>query len=55
MDFHALPAEIKDPHIRRVMKESAKDFSHEEVARRYIEIYEQMLTRPLVEQEAGEK
>jgi hypothetical protein len=37
------------------MKESAKEFSHEEVARRYIEIYEQMLARPLVEKEAGEE
>jgi ADP-glucose type glycogen/starch synthase len=55
MDFHALPAETKDPQIRRVMKESAKEFSHQEVARRYIEIYEQMLARPLVEKEAGEE
>jgi starch synthase len=53
MDFHALPAEVKEPQIRRVMVESAKQFSHEEVARRYIEIYEQMLARPLVEKEAG--
>jgi starch synthase len=55
MDFHGLPAGKKDPQIRRVMKESAKEFSHEEVARRYIEIYEQMLARPLVEKEAGEE
>jgi starch synthase len=54
MEFHALPFEVKEPQIRRVMEESAKEFSHEEVARRYIEIYEQMLARPLVEQEAGE-
>ena len=55
MDFHALPFETKEPQIRRVMKESRKEFSHEEVARRYIEIYEQMLARPLVEKEAGEE
>ncbi|QTN34057.1 glycogen/starch synthase [Akkermansiaceae bacterium] len=55
MEFHALPFEIREPQIRRVMKESKKEFSHEEVARRYIEIYEQMLARPLVEQEAGEE
>ncbi len=53
--FYALPSETKDPQIRRVIKESAKEFSHEEVARRYIEIYEQMLARPLVEQKAGEE
>lgn len=55
MEFYALPFEVKEPQIRRVMKESSKQFSHQEVARRYIEIYEEMLARPLVEQEAGEK
>jgi ADP-glucose type glycogen/starch synthase len=54
MDFHALPAEIRERELRRVMKESARDFSHQEVARRYIAIYEQMLERPLVETESGE-
>jgi starch synthase len=54
MEFYALPTELRDSQIRRVMRESAKEFSHEEVARRYIEIYEQMLARPLVEKEAGE-
>jgi len=55
MEFDALPLETRDIQIRRVIRESAKEFSHEEVARRYIEIYEEMLARPLVEQEAGEK
>lgn len=54
MEFYALPREAKEPQIRRVMKESAKEFSHEEVARKYIEIYEEMLARPLVENLAGE-
>lgn len=54
MEFHALPQEARDPQVERVMRESKKEFSHEEVARRYIEIYEQMLARPLVEQAAGE-
>ncbi len=54
MEFHELPAEIKEREIRRVMQESASEFSHKEVARRYIEIYEQMLERPLVETESGE-
>ncbi len=53
MHFHNLPEETRDPQIRRVMEQSAKEFSHEEVARRYIEIYEEMLARPLVENEAG--
>ncbi|MBC7980636.1 MAG: glycogen/starch synthase [Armatimonadetes bacterium] len=55
MDFHALPDEAKGPQIQRVIRESIKEFSHQEVARRYIEIYEEMLARPLVEKEAGEE
>lgn len=55
MEFHALPTETREPQIRRIMRESAKEFSHEEVARRYIAIYEDMLARPLVEKEAGEE
>jgi ADP-glucose type glycogen/starch synthase len=54
MDFYGLPDEIKNPQIRRVMLDSVERFSHKEVARRYIEIYEQMLDRPLVETESGE-
>ncbi|MBJ7395204.1 MAG: glycogen/starch synthase [Akkermansiaceae bacterium] len=53
MDFYALPEEIREREIRRVMIESAKEFSHKEVARRYINIYEEMLARPLVEKESG--
>ena len=55
LEFYSLPREAKEPQIRRVMKESAKEFSHEEVARKYIAIYEEMLARPLVENEAGEE
>lgn len=54
MEFHSLPVEIREREIRRVMRESARDFSHKEVARRYIEIYEDMLERPLVETESGQ-
>lgn len=55
MRFFALPQEVRIREIRRVMKQSLQEFSHREVARRYIEIYEQMLARPLVEKEAGEE
>jgi len=48
MDFHALPEETRERELRRIMQQSAREFSHKEVARRYIEIYEQMLSRPLV-------
>ncbi|RYD23454.1 MAG: glycosyltransferase, partial [Verrucomicrobiaceae bacterium] len=54
MDFHALPWDIRQREIRRVMIESEHEFSHKEVARRYINIYEEMLARPLVEKESGE-
>jgi ADP-glucose type glycogen/starch synthase len=48
MEFHALPAAIRECETRRIMRESAREFSHKEVARRYIGIYEKMLDRPLV-------
>ncbi len=47
--FYSLPREQKEPQIQRVMKESKKEFSHEEVAKNYISIYEEMLARPLVD------
>lgn len=53
MEFHALPVPVREREIRRIMRQSAHDFSHKEVARRYIEIYEDMLERPLVETESG--
>lgn len=55
MRFFALPQETRSKEIGRIMRESLHQFSHKEVARRYIEIYEQMLARPLVEKEAGEE
>lgn len=54
MEFHGIDGATRDQQICRVMRESAVRFSHKEVARRYIEIYEQMLERPLVEKSAGE-
>jgi len=54
MAFYALPDEVREREIRRIMIESEREFSHQEVARRYINIYEEMLARPLVEKESGE-
>jgi glycogen synthase len=54
MEFHALPATIRQRELGRIMQESAREFSHKEVARRYIAIYEEMLERPLVERQSGE-
>jgi glycogen synthase len=53
MKFHGLSHELKVDQIRRVMLESVKEYSHEEVARRYIAIYEEMLARPLVDHMVG--
>jgi starch synthase len=53
VEFHRLPVEVKAAHISRVMRESRVNFSHTESARRYIEIYETMLQRPLVARDHG--
>lgn len=48
MEFHALPAEVRETAIGRVMAEAADTFTHDVTASRYIDIYESMLQRPLV-------
>lgn len=48
MDFFAMPWEIREREIRRIMWESLHEFSHDQVARKYIEHYEAMLDRPLM-------
>ena len=48
MAFYRLPAAVKSRQIRRVMKESAASFTYAETARRYIQLYETMLQRPLI-------
>lgn len=48
MDFHALPAGLRQRELRRIMIESKREFCHDEVARKYMDRYEAMLARPLV-------
>lgn len=48
MQFHRLPAAVKNPQIERIMRESIGRFNHSETARRYFAIYEKMLNRPIV-------
>ena len=48
MDFHAWPAEKKNPVIRRIMVEALAHFNHRVTAQRYMDIYESMLQRPLL-------
>jgi starch synthase len=49
MAFYRLPPETRQPQIARMMRESVEQFSHSVTARRYFDIYERMLKRPLVE------
>jgi starch synthase len=48
MDFHRQPEEIKERQIRRIMMESTRRFNHGNTAQQYIDIYEKMLQRPLI-------
>ncbi len=48
MHFYNLPSETKARQIERVMTRSTETFTHTVTARRYIDLYEKMLERPLV-------
>ena len=48
MAFYKLSSKIKAAQIKRIMKESASTFTHDNTARQYIALYEKMLQRPLI-------
>ncbi|MBW1864274.1 MAG: glycogen/starch synthase [Deltaproteobacteria bacterium] len=48
MHFYRRPVHEKEAQVDRIMQESAGTFTHAVTARRYIELYERMLQRPLV-------
>ncbi|MGA9176174.1 MAG: glycogen/starch synthase [Desulfobacterales bacterium] len=48
MNFYNLPDRTKAKQIKRVMTESAAQFTYVATARQYIELYEKMLKRPLI-------
>ncbi len=48
MDFYRLPADVKAAQIARIMTESASIFNHTVTAKKYVDLYERMLNRPLV-------
>jgi starch synthase len=48
MDFYAQPDQTKEQHIARIMRNAMKTFTHSVNARRYIDLYERMLERPLL-------
>ena len=49
MAFHALPLEHRAAEVTRVMNEAKSRFNHHQTAQAYIELYEKMLNRRLVE------
>ena len=49
MRFHLLPAERKYSIIKRIMEESSIRFTHSVTAKNYIDVYEKMLDRPLID------
>ncbi len=48
MRFFRLPPAVRNPQIERVMQESVARFTHAVTASRYIDLYETMLNRPLI-------
>ncbi|MEI6892544.1 MAG: glycogen/starch synthase [Pontiella sp.] len=50
MEFYALDEHTRGTHIGRVMQESKERFNHEVTAQAYIDIYQKMLNRPLVDE-----
>ncbi len=48
MNFYNLPDRTKTTQIKRIMTESAVQFTHASTARQYIDLYEKMLQRPLI-------
>jgi len=48
MDFFKMPETQKRSQIERIMQQSAASFNHANTARQYIDLYEKMLERPLI-------
>ena len=48
MAFYQLSEKSKQTEIRRIMEESLDRFNHSVTARQYIDLYEKMLQRPLI-------
>lgn len=48
MAFHQGPVEVREREIARIMRESAMRFTHEQTAKQYFNIYEEMLQRPIL-------
>ncbi len=54
MNFYQMPKDERNRHICRIMREAKATFNHDNTANAYIQIYEQMLERPLVQWQEDE-
>ena len=48
MIFYDLQQPVKEKQIKRIMEESRASFNHDVTAKKYINLYEMMLQRPLI-------
>jgi starch synthase len=48
MRFFGRPQNVKSAQVARIMRESRERFNHNETAKKYFDLYEKMLRRPLV-------
>lgn len=48
MKFYGLPTNVKKREITRIMKEGKQNFTYSVTSKRYMELYEAMLKRPLI-------
>jgi starch synthase len=48
MQFYRLPMKERERQVERIMIQSASQFNHRSTAKHYIDLYEKMLQRPLV-------
>jgi len=51
MNFYNFPQEVKAQKIKHIMTESKAAFNHAVTARQYVDLYEKMLKRPLINPE----
>ena len=51
MQFYLLPLKKRARQVKRIMQQSAITFNHRVTAQRYIDLYEKMLQRPLIQPE----
>jgi starch synthase len=51
MQFHMLPTKEKEKQVKRIMMQGAATFNHKVTAQHYIDLYEKMLQRPLLNQQ----